>query len=125
MALMALKKILVVEEDSSVAELTQKQLELVGVTSSATTSGPKALEKAQKEKPDLILLNILLPGMSGLEVARGLKANLLTCFIPILAVTGKTMPGDREKCLESGWDGYLAKPFIFQQLKREIEKLLR
>ncbi len=122
---MPLKKILVVEDYTDVAELIQMQLERIGLTSLVATNGPEALRKAQEEKPDLILMDIVLPGMSGLDVARRLKSDPSTRSIPILAVTAKAMPGDRGKCLESICDGYLAKPFLLEQLEEEIEKLLR
>ena len=96
---MPLKKILVVEDYTDVAELIQMQLERIGLTSLVATNGPEALRKAQEEKPDLILMDIVLPGMSGLDVARRLKSDPSTRSIPILAVTAKAMPGDRGKCL--------------------------
>ncbi len=117
-------KILVVEDCADLAELIQKQLEHIGLISSVATNGSQALNKAFEEEPDLILLDIVLPQISGLEVARRLKAGPSTRTIPILAVTGKVMKGDREKCLADGCDGYLAKPFLLEQLKREIAKLL-
>jgi len=101
------------------------ELDAIGYpATSVVANGIEALRKAYEEKPDLILLDILIPGMNGLEVARRLKADPLTRSILILAVTAKAMPGDREKCLESGCDGYLAKPYLHQKLKEEIEKLL-
>ncbi len=119
------KKILAVEDHAETAELLQMELDAVGYpATSVVANGTEALRKAYEEKPDLILLDILIPGMSGLEIARRLKADPLTRSILILAVTAKAMPGDREKCLESGCDGYLAKPYLHQKLKEEIEKLL-
>ncbi|TAJ84357.1 response regulator [bacterium] len=119
------KKILAVEDHAETAELLQMELDAIGYpATSVVANGIEALRKAYEEKPDLILLDILIPGMNGLEVARRLKADPLTRSILILAVTAKAMPGDREKCLESGCDGYLAKPYLHQKLKEEIEKLL-
>ena len=119
------KKILVVEDHPETAELTRLELEHIGYpATSCVANGADALRKAHEERPDLILLDILLPGMNGLEIARRLKADPDTRDIRILAVTGKAMPGDREKCLENGCDGYLAKPFFPRKLKEEIEKLL-
>jgi len=119
------KKILVVEDHADTAELIQRQLEQIGYPISLVAiDGPDALQKAREQNPDLILMDISLPGMSGFQVAAKLKADPLTRPIPILAVTAKAMPGDREACLQSGCDGYLAKPFFPEQLKAEIEKLL-
>jgi CheY-like chemotaxis protein len=118
------KKILIVEDHADTAELIQRQLQQIGYpTSLVAINGPDALQKVHEGHPDLILLDISLPGMSGFEVAGKLKADPLTSSIPILAVTAKAMPGDREMCLKSGCDAYLAKPFLPQQLKGEIEKL--
>lgn len=119
------KKLLIVEDDPDNAELIQNQLKLVGYpTSLVARDGPAALQIAQEEAPDLILMDIILPGMNGLEVVRKLKANPPTRAIPVLAVTARAMPGDREMCLSHGFDGYLAKPFLPPELKAAIEKLL-
>lgn len=119
------KKILIVEDHADTVELLQNQLRRLGYpTSAVAANGPEALQKAYEEKPDLILLDIVLSGMSGFEVARKLKIDPRTRAIPILAVTAKAMEGDREMCLESGCDGYLVKPYLPKQLKEEIEKLL-
>ena len=122
---MAQHKILVVEDHPDSLDLLQKQLRGMGYQDLVIAStGPDALKKAADEKPDLILLDIALPGITGLEVARKLKGDSATRSISILAVTAKAMPGDREECLDSGCDAYLAKPFVPRDLKAEIEKLL-
>ncbi len=119
------KKILVVEDDADTVELLQIQLKQIGYPDVlVATNGLDALDKAREKKPDLILLDIRLPGMNGFEVIRRLKADPQARPILILALTAKAMPGDREMCLESGCDGYLAKPILLRQLKAEIEKLL-
>ncbi len=119
------KKILVVEDDADTVELLQMQLKQIGYPDVlVATNGLDALDKAREKKPDLILLDIRLPGMNGFEVTRRLKADSQARPILILALTAKAMPGDREMCLESGCDGYLAKPILLRQLKAEIEKLL-
>ena len=118
-------KILIVEDHAETAELLQLELKHQGYpTTSVVANGAEALRKAHEDKPDLILLDIALVGISGLEVARRLKADPTTRAIRILAVTAKAMPGDREMCLESGCDAYLAKPFLPRQLKAEVDKLL-
>lgn len=119
------KKVLLVENHEDTAQLIRQQLNHIGYKAILiAASGPDALAKAYEEAPDLILMDIAMPGMSGIEVTRKLKADSRTKSIPILAVTGQAMPGDRERCLENGCDGYLAKPFLHYDLKVEIEKLL-
>jgi CheY-like chemotaxis protein len=118
-------KVLVVEDHGDTVELLQMQLKQIGYLKVlVATNGVDALHKAREEKPHVILMDISLPLMNGFEAARKLKADPQTRSIPILAVTAKAMPGDREKCLESGCDAYLAKPVSRQELKEEIEKLL-
>lgn len=118
-------KVLVVEDHGDTVELLQMQLKQIGYLNVlVATDGVDALNKAHDEKPHVILMDISLPLMNGFEAAQRLKADPQTRPIPILAVTAKAMPGDREKCLESGCDAYLAKPISRQELKEEIEKLL-
>ncbi len=118
-------KVLVVEDHGDTVELLQMQLKQIGYLNVlVATDGVDALNKARDENPHVILMDISLPLMNGFEAAQRLKADPQTRPIPILAVTAKAMPGDREKCLESGCDAYLAKPISRQELKEEIEKLL-
>lgn len=119
------KKILIVDDDKDTAELLQLQLRHIGYPSSSIASdGVQAFQMILEEKPDLILLDIILPNMNGLEVARRLKANPRTRSIPILAVTAKVLPDSREKCLESGCSDYLAKPYSLPQLITALKNLL-
>jgi two-component system cell cycle response regulator DivK len=86
-----------------------------------TALGLEAVRIASDNQPDLVLLDIQLPDISGFEVARRLKADVATQSIPILAVTAFAMRGDRERVLESGCDGYIAKPVNIVELLRTIE----
>ena len=119
------KKVLVVEDHEDTAELLQMQLEQAGNADVLiATNGLEALDKVREQRPDLILMDIMLPIMDGCEVTRKLKGDPQTRPIPILAVTARVTPGDRAVCLESGCDGYLPKPFVIEQLKTEITKVL-
>ena len=120
---MALRKILVVEDRADLAETIQRQLEHIGLTSAVATTGLAALRKVREEKPDLLLVDLILPDISGLDVGDRLKAEDSTRSIPILAITDMS-PG-WENCLERGFDGYLIMPFSHHELKQEIEKFLR
>jgi CheY-like chemotaxis protein len=118
-------KILLIEDHLDLAGMMQRQLKHIGLSSVVATNGPEALKKAPEEMPALILMDIVLQGeMNGFEVANKLKADAQTRSIPILAITGRTLPRDQEMCFESGCDGYLAKPFGFHELQAQIAKLL-
>jgi CheY-like chemotaxis protein len=83
--------------------------------------GLAALALAQHERPDLILLDINIPGLNGLELARRLKSDPALASIPVIATTANVLLGDRERCLEAGCDDYLPKPLDV----RELQHLLR
>lgn len=107
------KKILVVEDHPDIANIIQKLLVNLGYNKLLhARNGFDALKKAQEEIPDLILMDIRMPGMSGLEVARRLKADPLTWSIPILGMSASAMERDEEMCERSGCEAYLAKLFV-------------
>jgi two-component system, cell cycle response regulator DivK len=87
-------------------------------------SGPLGLELATKVSPDLIILDIQLPGMDGYAVARALKSDPRLKSIPIVAVTSYAMVGDREKCLAVGAEGYIEKPINPESFVAEVERFL-
>ncbi len=88
-------------------------------------SGPQGLELATKVSPDLIILDIQLPGMDGYAVARALKSDPQLKPIPIVAVTSYAMVGDREKVLAAGAEGYIEKPINPETFVAEVERFLR
>lgn len=88
------------------------------------SDGPTGLELAVALQPDLILLDIQLPGMDGHEVARRLKAAPALRAVPVVAVTSYALPGDREKCLEAGAEGYIEKPIDPDTFVDQIEQFL-
>ncbi len=87
-------------------------------------TGPDGLSQAGRMKPDLILLDIGLPGMDGLEVVRHLKADVSLAHIPVVALTAHAMSGDREKCLDAGCDDYMSKPINVRELLSLVERCL-
>ncbi|HEY2991006.1 MAG TPA: response regulator [Candidatus Binatia bacterium] len=116
------KKILLVEDHAVTMQIVQYQLDFIGVRNVLTaSSAQEALQIADAESPDLILMDIVLPDMSGLEATRKLKANPRTRMIPVVAITGRATREDGELCLESGCTGYLPKPVSIQHLKKAIE----
>jgi two-component system cell cycle response regulator DivK len=106
----AAKRILVVEDNELNMKLLNDVLEAHGYEVLSTGEGAVAVAWAQQYRPDLILMDLQLPDMSGLEVTRQLKAGAETASIPIVAVTAFAMAGDEKKALEHGCDAYVAKP---------------
>lgn len=86
--------------------------------------GEAALEVVRRERPDLVLLDLSMPALSGWEVARRLKADPATAAIPLVACTAHAMAGDRECALATGFDGYLAKPYRPAELMACVESFL-
>jgi len=118
------KKILIVDDNPDLIYLLQRLVQLVGFDFIVATNGKQAVDIATAQLPDLITLDIMLPGMDGLEAARLIRQNPKTHSIPILALTAKASFEDREECLQSGCDDYISKPFAATELVSRIEKLL-
>src|SRR5207237_1261430 len=104
------KRILIVEDNELNLKLLNDVLEVHGYITVVAGNGTEAIELARRHRPDLILLDIRLPDISGMEVARRLKDDERTSAIPLVAVTAFAMPGDRAMILESGCDDYVSKP---------------
>ena len=116
------KVILVVEDEPKNLKLVCDLLQACGYTTIEATDGKQGVELAKVRKPDLILMDIQMPVMDGLEATRILKADTTTKDIPVLALTSYAMKGDEERILEAGCNGYLAKPFDIQELLKEVGK---
>ncbi|MDO9303016.1 MAG: response regulator, partial [Anaerolineales bacterium] len=119
------KRILLVEDNAINMMVSNDYLSANGYHVDTATNGFEAIESAQTHKPDLILMDIQMPGMNGLEAIKRLRATPGFDSIPIIALTALAMPGDRERCLEAGADEYLAKPVSLKKLEEIIENLLR
>ncbi len=119
------KKILIVEDNLDIIYIHRRIVQNLGYDFILAVNGKEAVEMAATQRPDLILLDIMLPVMDGLAAARQIRKNPKTHFIPILAVTAKITLEDKENCLRNGCDDYLPKPFTHLQLSSRIEKLLK
>jgi two-component system, cell cycle response regulator DivK len=117
-------KILIVEDNSDMRDLIALRVQLTGYTPILASHGKEGVEKATAEKPDLILLDMMMPVMDGWEAARALRASRETKEIPILAVTALFRSEDLKSCLDSGCSGYIVKPFTGVDLQRKIRELL-
>jgi two-component system, OmpR family, alkaline phosphatase synthesis response regulator PhoP len=117
--------VLVVDDNAQNVELVQAYLETLNCTVHTAADGIEALAKVPQVKPDLILLDIMMPRMSGFEVCRRLKADPKTRDIPILMVTALNELGDIERGVESGTDDFLTKPINKLELLTRVKSLLR
>lgn len=108
--------VLYIEDNPLNMRLVQRHLKHVGITMLSAIDGLSGIDVAQQERPDLILVDVNLPDIDGLEVTRRLRAMPEFANVPIIALTANAMHGDREICLAAGCDAYLAKPIARQEL---------
>lgn len=119
------KNILVVDDEANIRELLRFNLEKEGFLVSEAVDGVTALKSVRAEKPDLIVLDLMLPVLDGLEVCRTLKKDAETSAIPIIMLTAKTEEIDKILGLEMGADDYLTKPFSPRELIARIKAVMR
>src|SRR3982075_2142400 len=119
------RKILIIEDETDVADLLTLNLRKAGYRVSRAADGAGGLQKARDDRPDFIILDLMLPTMSGLEVCRILKSDTATAQIPILMLTAKAEEIDRIVGLEFGADDYVTKPFSPREIVLRIKAILR
>lgn len=120
------KNVLIVEDEPDNRDIMCSVVQdVAGYRASAVADGEEALAAVASKAPDLILLDLVLPGLDGFEVARRLKSNAATQDIPILAISALARPGDRNQALAVGCDDYIDKPFGLDDLVAKINRLLR
>jgi two-component system cell cycle response regulator DivK len=107
---MAAERILIAEDNDLSMKLFRDVLQVSGYETLEATSGEQAVELATGQVPDLVLMDIQLSGMDGLEALRRIRGDERTEAIPVIALTAQAMAGDRERFLEAGFNGYLSKP---------------
>ena len=118
-------KILVAEDDRDIAELITHYLHKQGWTTHVASAGDEALAYARRHPVDLVVLDVMLPGLSGLEICRALRGDKATAAIPIIMVTARAEETDRIVGLEIGADDYLSKPFSPNELVARVRALMR
>jgi CheY-like chemotaxis protein len=118
-------KVLLVEDNEESRDGLARHLRRKGYETLLAVDGREGVDVARAETPDLILMDMSLPGLDGWEATRQLKAEPRTRGIPVIALTAHAMAGDREKALEAGCDDYETKPVEFAHLLGKIESLLR
>lgn len=117
--------ILYIEDNDGNRMLIRRILEVEGYHIVEASDGDQGLELAQKITPDLILMDINLPGRDGYELTGLLKGMKHLVHVPVIAMTANVMKGDREKSLEAGCDGYIQKPVDVDQLPAQVARFLR
>ncbi len=125
MGVSAHKKVLIVEDEQDILQLVKHYLEREGFRPITAISGLDALKKVKEEKPDLVVLDLMLPEMDGLEVCKRLRSMPSTAMLPILMLTAKAEESDTIVGLELGADDYVTKPFSPKALVARVKALLR
>jgi len=118
------EKILIVEDDPKNMKVMEMVLRRDGYALLEAVDGEEALETAVRDKPDLIIMDVQLPMMSGLEATRRLRQMPDFNHVPIIGVTAYAMKGDREKVIEAGCDAYLSKPINTRELPGVVAEML-
>ena len=116
-------KILVIEDNDDNRDILKHQLEYLGYEVVEAADGLEGLQQAEKEKPDFVIVDVMMPGIDGKEVTRRLRADAKTKDLPILAATVLFHTEDIHSCLAAGCNDVLSKPFTLQQLKEKLDKL--
>lgn len=119
------KTILIVEDDVLSMKLETDVLQATGYDTLQSVDGKDAVELAREHHPDLIIMDIKLPEVSGIEHVKALKADEALKDIPVLAVTALALKGDEERILEAGCDGYMAKPISVPHFLETVAKLIK
>ena len=119
------KKILIVEDELDLVKLLRYNLEKEGFRVTQTTDGSLALAEIRRDLPDLLILDLMLPGVDGLEVCRQLRRHERYIALPILMLTARGEEADRVVGLEIGADDYVTKPFSMRELIARVRALLR
>jgi two-component system, OmpR family, alkaline phosphatase synthesis response regulator PhoP len=117
--------ILIVEDEADIGALVKYHLEKEGLSARTVSDGKQAMELIVRDHPDLIILDLMLPGMDGLEICRRLRSNSTTQSIPIIMLTARAEEVDRIVGLEIGADDYVPKPFSPRELVARVKAVLR
>lgn len=120
----AKRKVLVVDDEPSIAKILRKQLEVAGFEVAVAVDGAEGLAKAREWKPELVLLDVMLPKLNGHEVCKALKADPEMARIPVIMLTAKTQRQDQDLAQQQGADAFLTKPFQLSELLVKVKGLL-
>ena len=118
------KKILIVEDNPDLREILQFHVDNLGYDTILAVNGKEAVDLATSQVPDLIIMDMMMPVMDGHQATRMIREHPSTCSTPILAMTARVTIRDKEHCIQSGCNDFLAKPYTCMQLISSIGKLL-
>ena len=118
------RKVLVVDDEPSIAKILRKQLEVAGFEVNVGVDGEDGLAKAREWRPELILLDVMLPKLNGHEVCKALKADAELKHVTVIMLTAKAQRQDQELAQSQGADGFLTKPFQLSELLAKVRALL-
>jgi two-component system, cell cycle response regulator DivK len=119
-----MKTVLIADDKATSRELVRTVLEKSGYTVAEASDGIEALRNARELKPDLIILDLHMPGLDGFGVIREIRRDQDLGATPVMALTASAMQGDRERALSAGFSCYIAKPIQLSKLRSEVERLL-
>ncbi|MCA9563278.1 MAG: response regulator [Myxococcales bacterium] len=117
-------RVLLVDDNQGLLDVYGSALEEAGFEVIPLVGAARIIEATREFEPDLILMDIEMPDMDGVEATRRLRATADTCRVPVLALTAKQLPGDVDEALESGCDGYIVKPLHPEELVDELAAYL-
>jgi two-component system, OmpR family, phosphate regulon response regulator PhoB len=120
----AARHVLIVEDDDSIAQALEYILVRVGVTHDRIASGAQAMARIRETHPDLVLLDVMLPGVSGYDICRDVRGDPGLGAVKILMMTARGSVMERQKGMALGADGFIHKPFGLQELRNEVSRLL-
>ena len=115
-------KILVVDDEPELLQLLRYVLEAAGFSVVVASDGRQALEQVQKEHPDLVLCDVVMPELNGFETVQALRHKPETRFLPILMLSARGQAQDVQRALDAGADGYVTKPFSYRELVAEVKR---
>ncbi len=119
-----MKKALLVEDHTDLLEMLSWQMELMGFSVITANNGKEGVKKAMEEVPHLILMDIMMPGLDGLEATRMIRANPETKDTLIVAITALYKESELKSCIEAGCNDYIVKPFTPQELQEKIQDFI-
>ena len=118
------KTVLIIEDEEDAAELFAEMMRVSGFRVLKTSSGAPALAMMTNEKPDIVILDIMMPEISGLDILRQMRRNQNLANVPVVVVSAKSMPADIKNGMEAGASTYLTKPVGFLELKEAVNNAL-